>query len=209
MKSLKVVPLQSSLTGTCGRGAELNDGDISWDGKTFHNKPVDAVTLAMWVKVLKGGTINWFASGDQGTTFYTSTKDATIPAKVWTHVTGSYDSATGTMISRDAGEGDAEGQGPLPFLKGARGFRNALPYLFLFYISDCISAWKYNWRHFMFKIDRIHLIALLPYQYKASTQQYNQYMIGKEDNKYLLNMSSVLIRSCLAPLVLLLLRRPW
>ena len=82
--------------GTCGKGAELNDGDISWDGKTFRKKPVDAVTLAMWVKVHKGGTINWFASGDQGTTFFTSTKDATIPAKVWTHVTGSYDSATGT-----------------------------------------------------------------------------------------------------------------
>ena len=52
----------------------------------------------MWVKVHKGGTINWFASGDQGTTFYTSTKDAIVPSKIWTHVTGTYDSVNGKLM---------------------------------------------------------------------------------------------------------------
>ncbi len=75
----------------------MNGGDISWEGKSFVGKPVDAVTLAMWVKVNKGGIINWFASGDKGTTFYTSTKEAIIPSKIWTHVAGTYDAATGKV----------------------------------------------------------------------------------------------------------------
>ncbi len=95
--SAKVHVSQFPSLGSCGKGAEVNGGDISWEGKSFVGKPVDAVTLAMWVKVNKGGIINWFASGDKGTTFYTSTKEAIIPSKIWTHVAGTYDAATGKV----------------------------------------------------------------------------------------------------------------
>ena len=57
------------------------------------------------------------------------------------------------------------------------------------------------------KITEIHLIALLPYQYKASTLQYKKYMIGKEDNKYLLNVVFNAFLFLFAPLALLLLQR--
>ena len=61
------------------------------------------------------------------------------------------------------------------------------------------------------KLTEIHLIliALLPYQYKASTKKYKQCMIGKEDNKFLLNVVFNALSFLLAPLTLLLVRRPW
>ena len=57
------------------------------------------------------------------------------------------------------------------------------------------------------KLTEIHLIALLLYQYKASTKKYKQCMIGKEDNKYLLNAVFSALSFLLAPFALLLLRR--
>ena len=51
----------------------------------------------MWVKVRKGGVINWFANGEKGTTFYTSSKNAVVPAKTWTHVVGTYDATEGKV----------------------------------------------------------------------------------------------------------------
>lgn len=40
----------SAAKGTCGNGVQLSAGqaDIKLDGKTFRNKPIDAVTLALW-----------------------------------------------------------------------------------------------------------------------------------------------------------------
>ena len=78
----------------------------------------------------------------------------------------------------------------LPFLKGARG--SEVPFLNCF-ILTLPTLWqpKNTTEGTLFlKLTEIHLIALLPYQYKASTKKYKQYMIGKEDNKYLLNVSS-------------------
>ena len=50
----------------------------------------------MWVKVRKGGVINWFANGKKGDKmFYTKTKGTVVPPKVWTHVAGTFDSNTG------------------------------------------------------------------------------------------------------------------
>ena len=50
----------------------------------------------MWVKVKKSGVINWFANGKKGQRmFYTKTKGTVVPAKVWTHVSGTFDSKTG------------------------------------------------------------------------------------------------------------------
>ena len=75
---------------------ELNDGSISWSGKNFKHTPETAITIAMWVKVRKGGVINWFANGEKGDkTFFSKTNGAMVPGKVWTHVAGTYDANRG------------------------------------------------------------------------------------------------------------------
>ena len=39
--------------GSCGNGVQISAGqaDIKLDGKTFRNKPIDAVTIALWINV--------------------------------------------------------------------------------------------------------------------------------------------------------------
>ena len=76
----------------------MNEGSIAWSGDTFKRKPDSAISIAMWVKVKKSGIINWFANGKKGDkTFYTKTKGTAVPAKVWTHVAGTFDSQTGKI----------------------------------------------------------------------------------------------------------------
>ena len=56
----------------------------------------------MWVKTKRSGLINWFANGKKGhKIFYTKTNGTVIPAKVWTHVAGTFDSITGMNIMSD------------------------------------------------------------------------------------------------------------
>lgn len=40
-----------AVKGSCGNGVQLNAGqaDVKLDGKTFRNKPIDSVTIAMWL----------------------------------------------------------------------------------------------------------------------------------------------------------------
>ena len=78
---------------------ELNDGTVTWNGTEFHRKPENAISISMWVKVKKSGVINWFANGKKGAKrFYTKTKGAVVPPKVWTHVAGTFDAASGKKI---------------------------------------------------------------------------------------------------------------
>ena len=39
--------------GSCGDGVQLSGGqaDVKLDGKTFRNKPIDGVTIALWINV--------------------------------------------------------------------------------------------------------------------------------------------------------------
>ena len=98
------------------------------------------------------------------------------------------------LLFRDAGEGAREGASALlPFLKGRRG--SEVPFLNCFYsdISHLGVATVFQPENttegtLCLKLTEIHLITLLSCQYKASTWQYKQYMIGKDDNKYLLNV---------------------
>lgn len=43
----------SAAKGSCGNGIQLSAGqaDLKLDGKTFRNKPIDGVTLALWINV--------------------------------------------------------------------------------------------------------------------------------------------------------------
>lgn len=88
-------------SGTCGKVGELNEGSITWNGTKFKRKPESAISISMWVKVKKSGVINWFANGKKGVKrFYTKTKGAAVPPKVWTHVAGTYDTANGKNITK-------------------------------------------------------------------------------------------------------------
>ena len=39
--------------GSCGDGVQLSGGqaDVKLDGRTFRNKPIDGVTIALWINV--------------------------------------------------------------------------------------------------------------------------------------------------------------
>lgn len=56
----------------------------------------------MWVKTKKNGVIDWFASKKGHKVFYTKSNGTAIPSKVWTHVAGTFDTATGDMLLLNA-----------------------------------------------------------------------------------------------------------
>ncbi|XP_032221948.2 uncharacterized protein LOC5520919 isoform X2 [Nematostella vectensis] len=82
--------------GTCGRGAILNKGEVSYRGKDFKHKPTDAVSIAMWVKSKNSGFIRWFDQSEGSKdSFFASTKFPAVPKKRWTHLVGTFDTKTG------------------------------------------------------------------------------------------------------------------
>ncbi|XP_047129064.1 uncharacterized protein LOC100201907 isoform X1 [Hydra vulgaris] len=92
----KGASLSPRVLGTCGKAVELNEGSVTWSGEEFKRKPDVAISIAMYVKVKKSGVINWFANGKTGDKkFYAKTKKTVVPAKIWTHVAGTYDSDSG------------------------------------------------------------------------------------------------------------------
>ena len=88
-------------------------------------------------------------------------------------------------ILRDAVEGQAT---LLHFLKGH--WESEVPFLNFFYsiLATLFQPENTTEGTLCSKLTEVHLIVLLPYQYKNSTLQYKQYMIEKEDNRYLLNV---------------------
>ena len=97
----------------------------------------------------------------------------------------------------------------LPFLKGS--MESELSFLNCFYsiLATVFQPENTSEGTLFSKLTEIHLIASLPYQYKASTWQYKQFLFGKEDNKCLLNVVFSIFSFLLAPLALLLLQCPW
>ena len=108
---------------------------------------------------------------------------------------------------RRGGAGGASA--PCLFLRGQRGQQCPSLTVFILILATVFQPENTTEGTLCLKLTQIHLIALLSYQYKAITYQYKQYMIGKEDNKCLLNVVFSALSFLLAPLVLLLLRFPW
>lgn len=82
--------------GTCGLGAILKKGEISYKGANFKRKPTNAVSIAMWVKSKNSGFIRWFdESGSPNKNFFASTKSASVSKNRWTHLAGTFDTKTG------------------------------------------------------------------------------------------------------------------
>ena len=113
----------SKFSEECGFGVDLNGGDVIFDGDHFHQKPRDAVTIAVWVRLFStdganslfdtiggshsthsngqyhletdGGAVRWFHRNEKGVIVFNVTTEDVIISHVWTHVAGTYDSKIG------------------------------------------------------------------------------------------------------------------
>ncbi|EDO39745.1 predicted protein [Nematostella vectensis] len=107
--------------GKCGNAAYTYCGDILFHGDTFQGKPYVAATIAAWVKLkevegshsifdtigishqcgqfhfeVNNGAVRWFHRNEtQQTIFSCNAEGEQVKADKWTHIAGTYDSATG------------------------------------------------------------------------------------------------------------------
>ena len=111
----------SSNEFKCGSALEMRGGGLLFDGKTFKNRPREAITIALWVKpesisstfVLFGtegigakydlrvanGMIHWSHVNDKGqVTFSMDTRPFVNPVD-WIHIGATYDSRTNRYSS--------------------------------------------------------------------------------------------------------------
>ncbi|XP_048578921.1 uncharacterized protein LOC5512916 [Nematostella vectensis] len=107
------------VPGTCGDGVQITGpmNDLKLDGRTFRNKPVDAVTVALWVNVssiagkhflfvtigghsqhkhdqyefsLVEGAVRWIHKNEYEKTIFSVLTDPIITEKRWAHIVGTY-----------------------------------------------------------------------------------------------------------------------
>ncbi|KAK3733571.1 hypothetical protein QZH41_014817 [Actinostola sp. cb2023] len=105
----------------CGNAAYTYCGDILFHGDTFQAKPYEAVSIAAWINLketagshsifdtigsthtygqyhfeVNNGMIRWFHRNASQTTVFSNTAEGDMVKKdTWTHVVGTYDSASG------------------------------------------------------------------------------------------------------------------
>ncbi|XP_047144561.1 uncharacterized protein LOC100203132 isoform X2 [Hydra vulgaris] len=107
--------------GKCDSGVSLSGGDILFDGEKFKNKPVDAITMALWIKLdstsgiqsvfdtvggkhsthrdgqyhveIDNGKIRWFHRNEYHMTIFSVVTKPILQNNVWTHIGGTYNAA--------------------------------------------------------------------------------------------------------------------
>ena len=107
----------------CGASVELNGGEVVISGQTLQDKQIEAITIAMWVKVrseeenlslfnvdlapdgtgsmftleIKNGRLHWNHYDENGDLIFDlfTMQATTMPTGLWSHVAVSYDSHKG------------------------------------------------------------------------------------------------------------------
>lgn len=110
--------------GSCGNGVQLNAGqaDVKLDGKTFRNKPIDSVTIAMWLNatsvkgkhylfdtigghsahkhdqyllMMENGAIGWSHNDQNDKQLFKVVTDPIVTEKQWMHIAVTYNEQSG------------------------------------------------------------------------------------------------------------------
>ncbi|XP_015760646.1 PREDICTED: uncharacterized protein LOC107339825 [Acropora digitifera] len=110
--------------GSCGNGVQISAGqaDIKLDGKTFRNKPIDAVTIALWINVtsvkgahylfdtigghsahkhdqyllaINNGAVTWSHNDQNDRQLFKVTTDPIVTENQWVHVAATYSMQSG------------------------------------------------------------------------------------------------------------------
>ncbi|XP_068742646.1 uncharacterized protein [Montipora capricornis] len=110
--------------GTCGNGVQISAGqaDIKLDGKTFRNKPIDAVTIALWITmtsvkghhylfdtigghsahkhdqyllVMTNGAVSWSHNDQNDKQLFKVTTDPIVTENQWAHIAATYSIQSG------------------------------------------------------------------------------------------------------------------
>ncbi|XP_028410253.1 uncharacterized protein LOC114532854 [Dendronephthya gigantea] len=111
----------SDMPGICGLGMNMSHGEIDIDGQRFKGKPLNAITLATWMKLntnrghhqlfntigsrsehkddqynfaIDNGKVIWSHNDEKGKSIFRIETIPIIPARNWTHVTATYDSTS-------------------------------------------------------------------------------------------------------------------
>lgn len=107
----------------CGASVQLSGGEIYIEGQNMKDKPVEAVTVAMWVKLdseednlsifnidqavdgsgatyaleIKNGKLHWGHSDENGNVLFDllTVQKSTMPKGLWSHIAATYDSHKG------------------------------------------------------------------------------------------------------------------
>eukprot|EP00795_Rhopilema_esculentum_P008194 gene8194-14126_t len=105
--------------GKCDSGVSLLGGDILFDGERFWPKPVEAVTIALWIKLdtnkgiqsifdtigqkfsnhkegqyhveIENGKVRWFHRNEQHKVVFSIMSQPLVGENVWHHIAGTYD----------------------------------------------------------------------------------------------------------------------
>jgi len=105
--------------GKCDSGVSLSGGDILFDGERFWPKPVEAITIALWVKLdtnkgiqsifdtvgqkfsnhkegqyhveIENGKIRWFHRNEKHTVVFSIMSQPLVSEGLWHHIAGTYD----------------------------------------------------------------------------------------------------------------------
>lgn len=100
----------------CGAALEMNGGKIEFNSKSFHNRPHEAITIALWVKLpaindlynlfttegtgakytfqVTNGRVHWSHLNDNGHVVFAQETDPVVNLGSWVHIAGTYDSRT-------------------------------------------------------------------------------------------------------------------
>eukprot|EP00794_Sanderia_malayensis_P004400 gene4400-4989_t len=124
--------------GKCDSAVSLLGGDILFDGERFWPKPIEAVTIALWVKLdtnkgiqsifdtiggkfsthkegqyhveIENGKVRWFHRNEKHAVVFSITSTALVAEGAWTHIAGTYDAEK--AIAKLFINGDLVAKGP-------------------------------------------------------------------------------------------------
>lgn len=110
----------SSRDFKCGSAIDMRSGSLLFNGKTFKNRPREAVTIALWVKPesmsssyvlfgtegvgakydlrLANGMIHWSHVDDLGQVTFSMDTRPLVNAENWVHIGATYDSRTNRYV---------------------------------------------------------------------------------------------------------------
>lgn len=119
----------------CGTALAMHGGKIEFNSKSFHNRPHEAITIALWVKLpptnslynlfttegtgakytfqVINGRVHWSHLNDNGHAIFALETEPVVNLGSWVHIAATYDSRTnlskvivnGDVISRNHGFG--------------------------------------------------------------------------------------------------------
>ena len=114
----------TKIDAKCGASLDLNGGELLIRGQTLSNRGIDAITIAMWVKMrkeerdlslfniqskandgagaeialeIKDGRLHWSHTDESGDVVFNlfTVQQSTMPVGLWSHVAATYDPAKG------------------------------------------------------------------------------------------------------------------